>query len=291
MIRSAGPADAVAIVALLRDSFAEQQSEFSAEAFAASTPGVDEVRQRIADDLVWVAENSSGIVGTVTASPRSSYLYVRSFVVGPRARGSGTGALLLAEVDRVAVARGVAMELDTTLFQPAAGVLYQRFGFEETKRHEIYGTPMVRMRKGAARGMSDEHEWFKEADRIILEVVWSTGDVDRLDEIVAGDIVHHDPFDQNAADGLAGMKRTIASYREAFPDVRFQVEDQLAEADKVLTRWSSVGTHTGSLMGETPTGKTVQLTGMVVERFEDGKIVEAWRNWDILTLLQRIGVL
>jgi predicted ester cyclase len=136
--------------------------------------------------------------------------------------------------------------------------------------------------------MSDQ---YKEADRVILEEVWGRGEVDKLDAIVAPDIVHHDPFDTNAADGLTGMKRTIANYRQAFPDVRFTVEDQLVEGDKLLTRWSSVGTHTGSLMGETPTGAEVRLTGMVVERFEDGKIVEAWRNWDVLTLLTRIGVM
>lgn len=132
-------------------------------------------------------------------------------------------------------------------------------------------------------------EQFKAADRTILEV-WSTGDVDRLDDLVAADIVHHDPYDPNAAAGLAGMKRGIIDYRKAFPDVEFVVEDQVAEGDKVLTRWRSTATHLGSLMGEEPTGNRVTCTGMVVERFEDGKIVEAWRNWDALALLLSIGV-
>jgi uncharacterized protein len=131
-------------------------------------------------------------------------------------------------------------------------------------------------------------EQLKSADRAVLEV-WSTGDVDRLDEIVAPDVVHHDPYDRYASDGLEGMKRAIVAYRRAFPDVTFTVEDQVAEGDEVVTRWRSVGTHLGSLMGETPTGKVVKLGGMVIERFEAGKIVEAWRNWDVEALVRQIA--
>lgn len=131
-------------------------------------------------------------------------------------------------------------------------------------------------------------EEYKRADQIVLEV-WSTGEVERLDELIATDVVHHDPYDQNAL-GLDGMKQSIAAYRRAFPDAVFTVEDQVGEGDKVVTRWSSRGTHLGSLLGEEPTGKVVACSGMVIERFEGGKVVEAWRNWDALALLSAIGV-
>lgn len=133
-------------------------------------------------------------------------------------------------------------------------------------------------------------EYYKAADRAILEV-WSTGDLDRLDDLVAQDVVHHDPYDPQASSGLDGMKKTIAVYRQAFPDAVFTVEDQIAEGDKVVTRWRSVGTHLGSLTGEAPTGASVTCTGMAVEQFEDRKVVEAWRNWDALRLLTSIGAL
>jgi steroid delta-isomerase-like uncharacterized protein len=133
--------------------------------------------------------------------------------------------------------------------------------------------------------VSEEH---KAADRAVFEV-WSTGEVDRLDALVAVDVVHHDPYDRHAAGGLAGMKQAVAAYRRAFPDARFTVEDQVAEGDRVVTRWRSRGTHLGSLMGETPTGRLVACSGMVIERFEDGKVVEAWRNWDALALMVGIG--
>jgi steroid delta-isomerase-like uncharacterized protein len=130
----------------------------------------------------------------------------------------------------------------------------------------------------------------KAAARAVFEV-WSTGEVDRLDEYVAPDVLHHDPYDPNAADGLAGMKRTIELNRTAFPDMLLVVEDQIAEGDKVVTRWRGEMTHDGELSGVPATGKHVTITGMTIDRFEDGMIVEAWRNMDTLALLQGIGAL
>ena len=121
--------------------------------------------------------------------------------------------------------------------------------------------------------------------------VWNSGDLDRLDDLVAPDVVHHDPYDPNGADGLEGLKRTIADYRAAFPDVRFTVEDQVAEGDKVVTRWRSTGTHDGEWMGRPPTGRRTVVTGIAIERFEDGRIVESWRNYDVLGMLQSIGAI
>lgn len=83
--------------------------------------------------------------------------------------------------------------------------------------------------------------------------VWSTGAIERLDDLVAPDVVHHDPYDPNAAGGLAGLKRTIELNRRAFPDMRLSVEDQVAEGDKVVTRWSGEMTHLGELGGAAPT--------------------------------------
>jgi steroid delta-isomerase-like uncharacterized protein len=130
----------------------------------------------------------------------------------------------------------------------------------------------------------------KAAARAEFEV-WSSGELDRLDELVAPDVVHHDPYDPNAAGGLDGLKKTIALNREAFPDIRIKVEDQLAEDDKVTTRWTATMTHEGDLGGVAASGKCVTLSGITIERFEDGKVVEAWRSMDTLGLLRGIGAL
>jgi predicted ester cyclase len=130
----------------------------------------------------------------------------------------------------------------------------------------------------------------KEAARAVFEV-WSTGELDRLDALVAPDVVHHDPYDPNGAHGLEGMKRTIELNRRAFPDMRLIVEDQVAEGDEVVTRWRGEMTHLGELGGAAPTGNRVAISGITIDRFEGGKIVEAWRSMDTLGLLRGIGAL
>jgi predicted ester cyclase len=126
-----------------------------------------------------------------------------------------------------------------------------------------------------------ELERNKAAARAVFEV-WSTGELDRLDAIVAADVVHHDAYDPHALEGLAGMKRTIARNRALTPDLHLSVHDQIAENDKVATRW------TASMTRE---GRRVTLTGITVDRFEHGRIVEAWRCMDQLGLQRQIGVL
>ncbi len=88
----------------------------------------------------------------------------------------------------------------------------------------------------------------KQAARVVFEV-WSSGQLERLDAVVAPHVVHHDPYDLHDAEGLAGMKQTIESTRQAFPDIELTVEDQIAEDDKVVTRWRGQMTHTASGKG------------------------------------------
>jgi ketosteroid isomerase-like protein len=108
--------------------------------------------------------------------------------------------------------------------------------------------------------------------------VWSTGDVDKLDDLVADDVIHHDPHDPYAADGLEGLKASIRATRERFRDFEIAVLDQVAEGDKVATRWRA-------------TMREASMTGITIERFADGKVVESWRAMDRLGLLRDLGLL
>jgi steroid delta-isomerase-like uncharacterized protein len=119
--------------------------------------------------------------------------------------------------------------------------------------------------------------------------VWSSGDLDKLDRLVAPDVVHHDPYDPHASEGLEGLKKTIAMNRKAFPDLELKVEDQVAEGDKVATRWTATMTHEGEAFGLAPTGNRITLRGITIERFEKGKVVEAWRSMDTLAVRQGLG--
>jgi predicted ester cyclase len=85
------------------------------------------------------------------------------------------------------------------------------------------------------------------------------------------------------------FKRTVSMYRAAFPDVRITVDDVIAADDKVVLRWHSEGTHRGELEGLAPTGARASVTGIGIDRWKDGKIVEAWTEWDNLGLARQLG--
>jgi predicted ester cyclase len=120
----------------------------------------------------------------------------------------------------------------------------------------------------------------KAAARAEFEI-WSTGELERLGGLVAENVVHHDPYDPHAADGLVGLRKSIEANRTTFPDMRIEVEDQVAERDRVATRWLATMTH--------PEAGRVEMRGITIERFEDGKVVESWRSMDMLGMLRQIG--
>ena len=106
-----------------------------------------------------------------------------------------------------------------------------------------------------------------------FEEVWNQRKLEVIDYIFAADYVGHinDSPDFN---GPAGYKQLIAMYLRAFPDHQFTIEDQIAEGEKVVTRWTSTGTHKGELMGIPPTGVQSTVTGITINRIAGGKVVE-----------------
>jgi predicted ester cyclase len=107
------------------------------------------------------------------------------------------------------------------------------------------------------------------------------------DEIYSADLVGHfsgmPPVDIN-------MHRQFGlGTFSAFPDLKRPVEDLVAEGDKVVARWTSVGTHSGDFMGISPTGRQVTTSGITIFRLEGGKIVEEWSESDMLGMLQQVG--
>jgi steroid delta-isomerase-like uncharacterized protein len=79
-------------------------------------------------------------------------------------------------------------------------------------------------------------------------------------------------------------------FRAAFPDLHFAIEDQIAEGDKVVTRYTFSGTQQGPLMGIPATGKHVSITGISIYRVVNGKMQAAWIEYDMLGLMQQIGM-
>ena len=81
----------------------------------------------------------------------------------------------------------------------------------------------------------------------------------------------------------------VETYRGAFPDLHMTIEDVIEQRDRVVIRWTGRGTHTGELNGLAPTDRTVEVTGITIQRIAGGRVAEAWSNWDTLGLLQQIG--
>jgi steroid delta-isomerase-like uncharacterized protein len=136
--------------------------------------------------------------------------------------------------------------------------------------------------------MSEEN---KKLERRAIEEVWNQGNYAVVDEIVASDYLGHSSNPATETHGREGVKQFYMALHSAFPDIHFAIEDQVAEGDKVVTRWTARATHNGEYQGIPPTGNRGELTGITIERIAGGKIVECWSNYDELGLLQQLGVI
>lgn len=132
-----------------------------------------------------------------------------------------------------------------------------------------------------------------EEDKVLVrrafEEVFNEGNLDVADGIFADDYVAHDPASPDVA-GPESFKRLVSSYRSAFPDLHDTIEEQIAEGDRVATRFTMRATHRGEFLGIVPTGREVVLMGMVIYRVSEGKkIAERWAEVDALGLVRRLG--
>lgn len=130
----------------------------------------------------------------------------------------------------------------------------------------------------------------KALSRRLIEEVYGRGNIATADEIVAPDFVGHATTIGEADAGVEQFKQFVQELRQAFPDLHISIEDQIAEGDRVVTRWSVTGTHRGAFQGIGPTGARGAMTGISIDRYANGKLVECWENSDDLGLLQQLGV-
>jgi steroid delta-isomerase-like uncharacterized protein len=124
-----------------------------------------------------------------------------------------------------------------------------------------------------------------------VDEIWNEGHFDVADQIVAEDFVVHATTLNDEIKGRDGITQYFAALRAAFPDLTFSIDDHIAEADRVVTRWTAQGTHLGAFQGMPATGKSVRVSGIDVDRIAEGKIVECWMNLDELGLLQQLGMI
>ena len=131
----------------------------------------------------------------------------------------------------------------------------------------------------------------REIARNIFEVGLNHGDVDAIAALTAVDFIDHDIHVETG--GLTGpedMRQALLAIREGFPDIHVTVEQTIAEGEWVATRNTWRGTHDGVFNGIPPTGRAVEVTGIVLWRIVDGKIRERRATLDTHAMLTQLGV-
>jgi steroid delta-isomerase-like uncharacterized protein len=138
--------------------------------------------------------------------------------------------------------------------------------------------------------MSDEnraliHRWFEE--------VWNKGRAEAIDEMFAEDGIANGLADESGEPlrGPSGFKPFFQRFREAFPNLEVIVEDTVAEGDKIAARCRVRGTHKGDSLGVAATNNEIEFTGICIVRIKDGKIAEAWNNFDFQSMSRQINAI
>jgi predicted SnoaL-like aldol condensation-catalyzing enzyme len=125
--------------------------------------------------------------------------------------------------------------------------------------------------------VSDKH---KATIAKIFEKVFNQGELAVIEEIYAEDFVAHIANTPEATRGIEPFKQFVVLFQAMHPEFSFRVEDQIAEGDKVATRWTARSPDLGS---------EAAMTGISIHRLVDGKVVESWDNWDSVSALQTNG--
>jgi steroid delta-isomerase-like uncharacterized protein len=157
---------------------------------------------------------------------------------------------------------------------------------------------MVRVPRHSARGIPEDppqepavnHERMKALYRFLVETASHEGNLDVIDRYYTEDCVRHLTGGE-AVTGREALKANLEKYRTAFPGFRMTIHDQMAERDRVMSRWSVEGKHTGALDDLPASGKEIDVPGYIVCRLEGDRIAEEWEVFDELLLMRQIGAI
>ena len=132
-------------------------------------------------------------------------------------------------------------------------------------------------------------EDIKQLVRSVFETVWNHGDAATADRIYADTYVANIANIPSAIHGVEEFIQFVALFRAISPDLRFTVDDQVAEGDKVATRWTARLKSNGDGLASQSEGENIEVTGMSFHQVANGKLVESWDNWDAMTVFQSMG--
>ncbi len=121
---------------------------------------------------------------------------------------------------------------------------------------------------------------------------WNQKNLSTVDETHSPDHIHYDPSNPTTITGAEGIKKRLAQVIQAFPDLHFNIEDMIAEGEKVVVYWTLSGTQEGEFAGIPPTGKRIEgIQGMIIHRLSNGMIVEDKTVRDTMSMMQQLGVI
>lgn len=123
----------------------------------------------------------------------------------------------------------------------------------------------------------------------LYEEVWNKRRLELVDEIISPSHALHDPNVTGSAIGPEAYKRQVTRFVTAFPDLRFTIEDAVAENEKLVVAWTISGTHQGAFMGIPATNKKVSVEGITINHIVNGKIMDSYVSWDALGMIQQMG--
>jgi predicted ester cyclase len=141
-------------------------------------------------------------------------------------------------------------------------------------------------KKGGVPMLTEEN---KDIVRRAIEEIWNKGNMAIADELLAANFVNHDPCGTPETFNLEAYKQGVSDSRTDFPDLHVTIEEQIAEGDKVVTRWTCTGTHKGKsgAIDIAPTGKQVTIEGVTIDHIAGGKILEEW--WFRELMVMKLG--
>jgi steroid delta-isomerase-like uncharacterized protein len=110
----------------------------------------------------------------------------------------------------------------------------------------------------------------------LFATVFNAGELDAVEQFVAPDHENHDPTAPSVPRGPQGVRMLAEQYREAFPDLNIEINELFGAGDRVAHRWTMTGTHRGEILGISPTGKRIEVSGIEVNRVAHGKVADSW---------------
>ena len=123
-----------------------------------------------------------------------------------------------------------------------------------------------------------------------VEECWNQGNLNAVSELLTDQVRFHDPVFPNLNSGIQNIKNHIEGCRRAFPDLKFSIDDTIAERNEVVIHWTARGTHKGPFLGMQPTNRKATVNGTSIYRLEGSKIAEEYAHWNLATMMAQLGV-